>query len=133
MLAVAEMYIKGVSTREVEAVMKEFGIESLSSSQVSRATKLLDEELNAWRNRPLGEIKYLIIDARYEKVRQGGVVRDCAVFSAIGVGPDERRRVLGVSVALSEAEVHWREFFEGLVARGMRRRKRRKFSRRAPR
>jgi transposase-like protein len=120
MLAVAEMYIKGVSTREVEAVMKEFGIESLSSSQVSRATKLLDEELNAWRNRPLGEIKYLIIDARYEKVRQGGVVRDCAVFSAIGVGPDERRRVLGVSVALSEAEVHWREFFEGLVARGMR-------------
>ena len=120
MLAVAEMYIKGVSTRKVEAVMKEFGIESLSSSQVSRATKLLDEELNAWRNRPLGEIKYLIIDARYEKVRQGGVVRDCAVFSAIGVGPDERRRVLGVSVALSEAEVHWREFFEGLVARGMR-------------
>jgi transposase-like protein len=120
MLAVAEMYIKGVSTRDVEAVMKEFGIESLSSSQVSRATKLLDEELNAWRNRPLGEIKYLIIDARYEKVRQGGVVRDCAVFSAIGVGPDERRRVLGVSVALSEAEVHWREFFEGLVARGMR-------------
>ena len=65
-------------------------------------------------NRPLGEIKYLIIDARYEKDRQGGVVRDCAVFSAIGVGPDERRRVLGVSVALSEAEVHWREFFEGL-------------------
>jgi transposase-like protein len=120
MLAVAEMYIKGVSTRDVEAVMKEFGIESLSSSQVSRATKLLDEELNAWRNRPLGEIKYLIIDARYEKVRQGGVVRDCAVFSAIGVGPDERRRVLVVSVALSEAEVHWREFFEGLVARGMR-------------
>ena len=120
MLAVAEMYINGVSTREAEAVMKEFGIESLSSSQVSRATKLLDEELNAWRNRPLGEIKYLIIDARYEKVRQGGVVRDCAVFSAIGVGPDERRRVLGVSVALSEAEVHWREFFEGLVARGMR-------------
>lgn len=120
MLAVAEMYIKGVSTREVEAVMKEFGIESLSSSQVSRATKLLDEELNAWRSRPLGEIKYLIIDARYEKVRQGGVVRDCAVFSAIGVGPDERRRVLGVSVALSEAEVHWREFLEGLVARGMR-------------
>ena len=56
MLAVAEMYIKGVSTREVEAVMREFGIESLSSSQVSRAAKLLDDELKAWRNRPLGEI-----------------------------------------------------------------------------
>ncbi|MDP1924953.1 MAG: IS256 family transposase [Polaromonas sp.] len=120
MLAVAEMYIKGVSTREVESVMREFGIESLSSSQVSRAARLLDEELNAWRNRPLGEIKYLILDARYEKMRHGGVVRDAAVLSAIGVGPDERRRVLGVSVALSEAEVHWREFLESLVARGLR-------------
>ena len=120
MLAVAEMYIKGVSTREVEAVMREFGIESLSSSQVSRATKLLDGELEAWRTRPLGEIRYLFIDARYEKVRIGGVVRDAAVLSAIGIGPDERRRVLGVSVALSEAEVHWRAFLEDLQARGMR-------------
>ena len=120
MLAVAEMYIKGVSTREVEAVMREFGIESLSSSQVSRATKLLDGELEAWRTRPLGEIRYLFIDARYEKVRIGGVVRDAAVLSAIGIGPDERRRVLGVSIALSEAEVHWRAFLESLQARGMR-------------
>ena len=120
MLAVAEMYIKGVSTREVEAVMREFGIESLSSSQVSRAAKLLDDELEAWRNRPLGEIRYLILDARYEKMRHGGVVRDAAVLSAIGIGPDERRRVLGVSVALSEAEVHWRAFLESLQARGMR-------------
>lgn len=120
MLAVAEMYIKGVSTRQAEAVMREFGIESLSSSQVSRAAKLLDDELDAWRNRPLGEVKYLILDARYEKVRHGGVVRDTAVLSAIGIGPDERRRVLGVSVALSEAEVHWRGFLEGLVARGLR-------------
>ena len=120
MLAVAEMYIKGVSTRDAEAVMREFGIESLSSSQVSRATKLLDEELAAWRDRPLGEIKYLILDARYEKMRHGGVVRDAAVLSAIGIGADERRRVLGVSVALSEAEVHWRAFLESLVARGLR-------------
>ena len=59
-------------------------------------------------DRPLGEITYLILDARYEKMRHGGVVRDVAVLSAIGIGPDERRRVLGVSVALSEAEVHWR-------------------------
>ena len=120
MLAVAEMYIKGVSTRDAEAVMKEFGIESLSSTQVSRATKLLDDELSAWRNRPLGEIHYLIVDARYEKARVGGVVRDVAVLSAIGIGPDERRRVLGVSCALSEAEVHWRAFFESLLKRGMR-------------
>ncbi len=120
MLAVAEMYVKGVSTRDAEAVMREFGIESLSSSQVSRAAKLLDDELEAWRNRPLGQVKYLILDARYEKMRHGGVVRDAAVLSAIGIGPDERRRVLGVSVALSEAEVHWRSFLESLVARGLR-------------
>lgn len=120
MLAVAEMYVKGVSTRDAEAVMREFGIESLSSSQVSRASRLLDEELEAWRCRPLGEIKYLLLDARDEKMRHSGVVRDVAVLSAIGIGPDERRRVLGVSVALSEAEVHWRAFLESLVARGLR-------------
>ena len=57
MLAVAEMYVKGVSTRQAEAVLREFGIENLSSSQVSRAAALLDEELEAWRNRPLGEIR----------------------------------------------------------------------------
>jgi len=119
MLAVAEMYVKGVSTRDAEAVMKEFGIDSLSSTQVSRAAKLLDEELEAWRNRALGEVRYLIVDARYEKARMGGVVRDVAVLSAIGIGPDERRRVLGVSCALSEAEVHWRAFLESLLKRGM--------------
>lgn len=120
MLAVAEMYIKGVSTRQAEDVMREFGIESLSSTQVSRATKLLDEELAAWRNRPLDPMKYLILDARYEKARHDGVVRDVAVLSAIGVGLDERRHVLGLSVALSEAEVHWRAFLESLQARGLR-------------
>ena len=120
MLAVAEMYVKGVSNRDAEAVMSKFGLESLSSSQVSRAAKLLDEELEAWRNRPLGEIRYLLLDARYEKVREAGVVRDAAVLSAIGIGPDQRRRVLGVSCAISEAEVHWRGFLESLVARGMR-------------
>ena len=65
-------------------------------------------------------MKYLILDARHEKMRQGGVVRDAAVLSAIGIGADERRRVLGVSVALSETEVHWRGFLESLVARGSR-------------
>ncbi len=83
--------------------MRKSGTERLSSSQVSRAAKLLDEELAAWRDRPLVEIKYLIGDARYEKMRHRGIVRDVAVPSAIGIRPDERRRVLGVSVALSEA------------------------------
>lgn len=120
MLAVAEMYVNGVSTRDAERVMAKFGLKSLSSMQVSRAAKLLDEDLQAWRNRPLGEIRYLFLDARYEKARQGGVVRDAAVLSAIGVGADGCRRILGVSVALSEAEVHWRAFLDSLVARGMR-------------
>ena len=120
MLAIAEMYVQGVSTRDAAKVMREFGLESLSSTQVSRAAALLDEELQAWRARPLEPVKYLILDARYEKVRDNGVIRDAAILSAIGVGVDGRRRLLGVSVALSEAEVHWREFLNDLVDRGMR-------------
>jgi transposase-like protein len=120
MLAVAEMYVKGVSTRDVEAVLAEFGLESLSSTQVSRAARLLDTELEAWRTRPLGEFRHLFIDARYEKEREGGVVRDVAIFAAIGVDADGARRVLGVSADPSEAEIHWRTILDGLVARGLR-------------
>ena len=119
MLAAAEMYVKGVSTRDVEKVLAEFGIEGMSSTQVSRATAMLDPELQAWRKRALGRFKYVFLDARYEKTREHGVSDDCAVLTAIGVGDDGRRRVLGVSVALSEAEVHWRAFLESLVARGL--------------
>ena len=120
MLVAAEMYVKGVSTRAVEAVMREFGLENLSAMQVSRAAKLLDEELERWRTRPLGEIKYLILDARYEKMRYDGAVRDVAVLSAVGIGLKGRRSLLGLSVALSEAEVHWRAFLDSLVSRGLR-------------
>jgi transposase-like protein len=120
MLAVAEMYVKGVSTRDAEKVMAEFGLESLSSSQVSRAAALLDTELEAWRTRKLGTFPYLMLDARYEKVREGGVVRDVAVLSATGIDPEGKRRILGVSTKLSEAEVHWRDFLDSLVTRGLR-------------
>ena len=119
MLAAAEMYVKGVSTRDVEKVLVEFGIESLSSTQVSRAMAMLDPDLDAWRKRALGRFKYIFLDARYEKTREHGVSDDCAVLTAIGVDDDGKRRVLGVSVALSEAEVHWRAFLESLVARGL--------------
>ena len=119
MLCAAEMYVKGVSTRSVEKVLAEFGIEGLSSMQVSRAAAMLDEELEAWRNRPLGCFRYLFLDARYEKTREHGVADDCAVLTAIGIEPSGKRRVLGVSVAFSEAEVHWRAFLESLVARGL--------------
>jgi transposase-like protein len=117
--AIAEMYVKGVSTRKVTDVMRELCGLDVSSSQVSRAAKELDDELEAWRNRPLGEVTTLVVDARYEKVRHGGTVIDCAILTAIGVLPDGKRSVLGTSCSLSEAEVHWRAFFESLIERGM--------------
>jgi transposase-like protein len=79
----------------------------------------LDAELRSWRERPIGEIPYLILDARYEKVRQSGSVIDCAVLIAIGVTPQGKRTILGVSVSLSEAEVHWRQFLASLRQRGL--------------
>ncbi len=118
-LAVAEMYVQGVSTRKVTEITRELCGLDVSSSQVSRAAQLLDEELRSWRERPLGKLAYLLLDARYEKVRHGGSVVDCAVLVAVGVLPDGKRTVLGVSVSLSEAEVHWREFLASLVARGL--------------
>jgi transposase-like protein len=118
-VAIAEMYVHGVSTRKVTEVMREMCGLEVSSTQVSRAAKLLDEELEAWRSRPLGEIPFLLLDARYEKIRHGGSVVSCAVLMAVGVTPEGRRTVLGVSVSLSEAEVHWREFFGHLQARGL--------------
>lgn len=118
-LAVAEMYVQGVSTRKVAEITRELCGLDVSSSQVSRAAKLLDEELETWRNRPLGQTAYLLLDARYEKVRHGGQVVDAALFIAIGVTPEGKRTLLGVSVSLSEAEVHWREFLQSLVDRGL--------------
>ena len=118
-LAVAEMYVQGVSTRKVAEITQELCGLDVSSSQVSRAAGLLDEELQAWRERPLGTVPYVILDARYEKVRHGGSVRDCAVLVAIGILENGQRSVLGVSVSLSEAEVHWRAFLKGLIDRGL--------------
>ena len=119
-LALAEMYIHGVSTRKVTKITEELCGLEVSSMDVSRATKLLDEEVAAWRNRKLGTIRYLVLDARYEKVRHGGSVIDCAVLVAIGVDENGKRTVLGTSVALSEAEIHWRAFISSLLDRGMR-------------
>jgi transposase-like protein len=120
--AIAEMYVKGVSTRNVSGILfKLTGTTEISSTQVSRAAAQMDEHLDIWRNRSLADIAhpYLILDARYEKVRRDGVVLDCAVFVAIGVDTTGRRSILGVSTALSEAEVHWRDFLTSLQARGL--------------
>ena len=119
MMTLAEMYVQGVSTRKVAAITEQLCGTHISPSQVSRAAQTLDEELEVWRNRPLGEIVYLYLDARYERVRQAGSVRDAAILMASGVKSDGRRSILGISVSLSEAETHWRTFLEGLVSRGL--------------
>jgi putative transposase len=118
-LAIAQMYIQGVSTRKVHHVMEKLCGLDVSSAQVSRATALLDEELGRWLQRPLDEIAYLVLDARYEKTRIGCNVLSTGVLIAIGIRPDGRRMILGVSVAASEAETHWREFLFSLQRRGL--------------
>jgi transposase-like protein len=115
----AEMYVQGVSTRKVAAITEQLCGTAISSAQVSRAAALLDEELSAWRSRPLGRCPFLFLDARYEKVRQSGQVRDAAVLLAVGVNSQGKREVLGVSVSLGEHEVHWRAFLKDLQGRGL--------------
>jgi putative transposase len=118
-IALAEMYVQGVSTRKVKAITEELCGVDISSMQVSRAAAQLDHALQEWRERPLGEITYLYMDARYEKVRQAGQVRDAAVLLATGITPEGERQVLGVSVSLSEHETHWKAFLKGLKDRGL--------------
>jgi len=118
-LALAEMYVQGVSTRKVAAITEQLCGFEVTSMQVSRATAELDEQLSRWRERPLGRMKYLYLDARYEKVRLDGQVRSAAVLLAVGVNLEGKREVLGVSVSLSEQEVHWRRFLQSLVQRGL--------------
>lgn len=118
-ITLAEMYVQGVSTRKVKAITEQLCGVEISAMQVSRATAQLDEVLQEWRERPLGEITYLYVDARYEKVREAGQVRDAAVLVASGITPVGERQVLGVSVSLSEHETHWKAFLKGLKDRGM--------------
>jgi transposase-like protein len=118
-LAIAEMYVKGISTRRVTDVLEKMCGLDISSTQVSRVATLLDEQLAKWRERLLGAYPYLVLDAHYEKVRQNGSVLPCAVFTAIGVDTEGRREIVGVSVSLSEAETHWRRFLKRLKKRGL--------------
>jgi putative transposase len=118
-LAIAEMYVQGVSTRKVAEVMEALCGLEVTSSEVSRCASLLDEELEKWRTRPLGHCPYVVLDARYENVRIDGTVRSCAVLIAAGVREDGRRSLLGVSCSMSEAEVHWRDFLSSLKQRGL--------------
>jgi transposase-like protein len=118
-LALAEMYVQGVSTRKVSAIVERLCGTTISSTQVSRLAAQLDETLQAWRERTLGVFVYLFLDARYEKVRQDGQIRDVALLTAVGVDLKGRRNILGVSVSLNEQEIHWRTFLQSLVRRGL--------------
>jgi transposase-like protein len=118
-LALAEMYVQGVSTRKVKAITEQLCGVNVSSAMVSQAAAQMDAELEKWRSRPLGEYSYLFLDAYYEQVREDGQVRHLAVLVAVGVTPMGRREILGVSVSLNEHEAHWRTFLENLKARGL--------------
>ena len=118
-LALAEMYVQGVSTRKVKAITEQLCGVSISSSTVSQAAAQLDGELEKWRERPLGEYPFLYLDAYYEQVREDGQVRHLAILVAVAVTPTGKREILGVSVSLSEHEVHWRTFLESLKKRGL--------------
>jgi putative transposase len=118
--ALAEMYVQGVSTRKVKAITEELCGHAFSASTISEINKKLDGELAAFASRPLEEdYPYLILDARYEKVREGGCIRTRAVLIAIGINWDGRRCVLGVELAARESAASWREFLLGLKARGL--------------
>jgi transposase-like protein len=118
-ITLAEMYVQGVSTRRVKVITEQLCGVEISATQVSRATAQLDEVLQEWRERPLGEISYLYVDARYEKVREAGQVRDAAVLVATGITPEGERQILGVSLSLSEHETHWKAFLKSLKDRGL--------------
>lgn len=119
--ALAEMYVQGVSTRKVTEITEALCGQSFSASTISRINKTLDAELAAFANRPLEEeYPYLILDARYEKVREDGVVRPQAVLVALGVNGDGRRCVLAVEIANRESTTSWRDLLLQMKERGLR-------------
>lgn len=115
-----QMYVQGVSTRKVKAITEELCGYKFSASTISRLNKTLDTKLAHFAERRLEEAyPYLIVDARYERVREDDVVKRRAVLVAIGVGWDGRRHILGVELANRESQTSWRKFLTGLVDRGL--------------
>ena len=118
--ALAQMYVQGVSTRKVKKITEELCGHSFSASAISGIVKKLDAQLEAFARRRLEEAyPYLILDARYEKVRESGVVRSQAVLVAVGIGQDGRRETLAVELANRESESSWKELLAGLKKRGL--------------
>ncbi|QAV28781.1 IS256 family transposase [Micrococcus luteus] len=119
---VADCYLAGVSTRRMDKLVKTLGVNALSKSQVSRMATELDEQVEAFRHRPLGvagPFTFVAADALSMKVREGGRVVNAVVLLATGVNADGHREVLGLRVATSETGAAWNEFFADLVARGL--------------
>lgn len=118
--ALAEMYVQGVSTRKTKAITEELCGHSFSASTISEINKGLDKSLKKFAERRLSEpYPYLILDARYEKVRLDGVIQSQAVLLAIGINEDGRRQVLGVELANRESNSSWKDFLAGLKKRGL--------------
>lgn len=118
---VAEAYVRGVSTRKVEALVQSLGIGGMSRSEVSRLCASLDVQVTAFRCRRLdAEYPYIFVDARYEHVREDDRVQSMAVVIAYGIRADGVREVLGADVTNSEGLEQWRAFLQDLVARGVR-------------
>src|SRR6478735_10897432 len=118
--ALAEMYVQGVSTRKVKQVTEELVGHAFSASAISAINKRLDASLKAFCERKLKEpFAYLILDARYERVREDGIIASQAVLIAIGVDWEGRRQVLAVELANRESRSSWKEFLEALKARGL--------------
>jgi putative transposase len=119
--ALAEMYIQGVSTRKVKAITEELCGHAFSASAISAVNKTLDESLERFAKRPLEEAyPYLVLDARYEKVRQDGVIRSQAVQIAIGINDEGRRQILAVELANRESQTSWKDVLLELKSRGLR-------------
>jgi transposase-like protein len=116
---IQEAVVRGVSTRKIEAVLGELGIAGVSAGQVSQLCAELDEKVRQFRERPLGEIRYVWVDALYEKVREDERVESMAVVIATGVNLQGRREVLGLDVIPTESEEGWTQFFKGLKERGL--------------
>ena len=116
---IQEAVVKGVSTRKIEAVLEQFGIAGVSAGQVSQLCAALDEKVRQFRERPLGESRYVWVDALYEKVRLDDRVESMAVVIATGVNLEGRREVLGFDVVPSESEEGWSAFFKNLKERGL--------------
>jgi len=117
---IQEAYVKGISTRKVDDLVRALGMEGISKSEVSRICKALDAEVEAFRTRPIeGEHPYIWIDATYHKVREAGRVVSMATVVAIGVSSEGWRQVLGCDVGPSEDQAFWTAFLRSLVRRGL--------------